>query len=81
MEINWQDIYYFTASFAMIVVFIAFIWLIRLFFIASKFINSFTKKAHQWNNVIDDVRYFKKSIKINILRFLLKIIGKVDKKI
>ena len=36
MIINWQDIFYFTASLVMIVTLIFYIWLMWLFFIASK---------------------------------------------
>jgi len=76
MVINWQDIFYFTASLVMIVILITCIWLMRLLFIISKFIRNFTAKAHKWSDIVYDIRYFKKSIKLNILRFLLKILDK-----
>lgn len=76
MEINWQDIFYFTASLAMIITLIICIWLMRLFFIASKLIRNLTATAHKWSNIVNDIRYFKKGMKLKVLRFLLKIIDK-----
>ncbi|VVA44454.1 conserved hypothetical protein [Candidatus Roizmanbacteria bacterium] len=81
MEINWQDIFYFTSSLAMIVFFICCIWLIRLFFIASKLIRNLTVEAQKLNNIVDDVKYFSTSIKLKVLKFLSKILDKADKKI
>ena len=76
MEINWQDVFYFTASLVMIVVLITCIWLMRLFFIASKLIRNFTTAVHKWSNVVDDIRYFRKGIKSKFLKFLLTILDK-----
>ena len=81
MEINWQDVFYFTSSLAMIVFFICCIWLIRLFFIASKLIRNLTVEAQKLNNIVDDVKYFSSSIKLKVLKFLSKILDKADKKI
>ncbi|MEK7522065.1 MAG: hypothetical protein AAB569_00645 [Patescibacteria group bacterium] len=81
MEINWQDVFYFTSSLAMIVFFISCIWLIRLFFIASKLIRNLTVEAQKLNNIVDDVKYFSTSIKLKVLKFLSKILDKADKKI
>ena len=78
MNINWQSIFYFTASLAMIVVLITCVWSIWLLFITSRLINNFTAKARKWNNIVDNVRYFKKNIILNVLRFLLKILDKGD---
>lgn len=81
MEINWQDVFYFTSSLAMVVFLIACIWLMRLFFIASKLIRNLTDEARKLNNIVDDVKYFSTSIKLKVLRFLSKILDKTDKKI
>lgn len=78
MVINWQDIFYFTASLVMIVTLIFCIWLVRLFFIASKLIRDFTAEVHKWSNIVNDIRYFKKNIKSKVLGFLLKILDKGD---
>jgi hypothetical protein len=53
----------------------------RLFFVTSKLIEKLTKSADKWGNVVDEVKYFSKIIKLNVLRFLLKILGKETKKI
>ena len=76
MEINWQDVFYITSSIAMITVFFALIWLLWLFFITTKLINNLTNKVHEWNNVVEDVKYFSKSIKLKVLKFLSKILDK-----
>jgi len=81
MIINWQNVFYITSSIAMITAFFALIWLMWLFFIASKLIRNFTNEVHKWNNVVDDVKYFSKSIKLKILKFLSKILDKKSKKI
>jgi len=81
MEVNWQDIFYFTASLVMIVILITSVWLMRLFFVTSKLIEKLTMSADKWGNVVDEVKYFSKSIKLNVLKFLLKILGKETKKI
>ena len=65
----------------MIVFFISCIWLIRLFFIASKLIRNLTVEAQKLNNIVDDVKYFSTSIKLKVLKFLSKILDKADKKI
>lgn len=79
MVINWQDIFYFTASLVMIVTLIFCIWLVWLFFITSKLIRNLTETAHKWSNVVDDIRYFEKDIKLKVLGFLLKILNKGGK--
>lgn len=76
MGINWQDIFYFTASLVMIVTLIICIWLMRLFFIASKLINNLTATVHKWSNIVDDIRYFRKNVKLKVLSLLLKIFDK-----
>lgn len=74
MGINWQDVFYFTASLVMILTLIISVWLIWLLFIASKLIRNFVEEVRKWSN-------FKKNIKLKVLGFLLKILGKEDKKI
>jgi hypothetical protein len=78
MGINWQDVFYFTASLVMIVTLIICIWLVWLFFIISKMTKHLTTTVHKWSNIVDDIRYFKKDIKLKGLRFLLKILDKGD---
>ena len=81
MEVNWQDIFYFTASLVMIVVLITSVWLMRLFFVTSKLIEKLTESAHKWGNIIDDIKYFKEEVKLKVSKFLLKIIDKrIDNK-
>lgn len=81
MNINWQNVFYFTTSLVMVIVLITCIWLMRLFFIASKLIKNLTDEAHKWNNIADDIKYFSKSVKLKILKFLSKILDKGSKKI
>lgn len=81
MVINWQDIFYITTSLAMVVLLITGIWLIRLFFVASKLIKNLTNEANKLNHIVSDVKYFSTSIKLKVLRFLSKILDKADKKI
>ncbi len=81
MEINWQNIFYITTSLVMIVVFITCLWLMRLFFVASKMIKNFTETAHKWSNIVDDIKYFKEDVKLKVSKFLLKVLDKKGKKI
>ncbi len=81
MVINWQDVFYFTASLAMIAVFIICIWLAWLFFIVSKLIKNLTVAAQRLGNISDDLRYFRKDIMLKISRFLSVILDKRSKKI
>jgi len=81
MEINWQDVFYITSSIAMITAFFALIWLMWLLFAASKLIRNLTNKAQKLNNIVDDVKYFSTNIKLKVLKFLSKILGKENKKI
>ena len=76
MTINWQDIFYFTASLAMIMVFISCIWLMQLFYITSKVINNFIASFQRWNGVVDDIKYFRKNVQLKILSFILQILNK-----
>jgi hypothetical protein len=80
MEINWQSVFYFSASFMMIIVSITSLWLLRLIFTASKVINNLSSTVHKWSNVVDDIRYFKKGMKLTVLRFLLTILEKGGEK-
>lgn len=81
MEINWQDIFYFTSSLAMVVFLIACIWLMWFFFIASKLIKNLTITANRWGNIVDELKYFKETVKINFSKFILKVLSKETKKI
>jgi len=65
-----QDVFYFTASLTMIVVFVTCIWFLWLMFIASKLIKSLTNVSYEWN-----------VIKSKVLGFVLKILNKGAKKI
>jgi cell division protein FtsL len=76
MNINWQNVFYITASLAMIVIFIASIWLMWLFFNVSKLINNLKTTVHKWSNIVDDVKYLKEEIKLRVSKFLLKILEK-----
>lgn len=76
MIINWQDVFYFTASLVMIAALIVCIWLMRLFYTASKLINNLKATAYKWSNTINDIRYFKKNVKLKFLSFLLQILDK-----
>lgn len=78
MGINWQDVFYVTASLAMIAVFATCIWLMRLFFIASRLAGKLSETTRRWSRFADDINYFRNGIKSNILRFLLKILNKGD---
>jgi len=81
MEINWQDIFYITSSLVMVVILIMSFWLMRLFFIASRLMRNLNNEAHKLSNIVDDVNYFSKSIKLKVLRFISKILDKADNKI
>ena len=76
MEINWQDIFYITASITMIVFFISCIWLIRLLFVATKLIKIFTLRVQEWDHGIDEIKYLIAGTKLKVSRFLLKILDK-----
>ena len=65
----------------MITAFFALIWLMWLLFAASKLIRNLTNKAQKLNNIVDDVKYFSTNIKLKVLKFLSKILGKENKKI
>lgn len=80
MEINWQNIFYITASLTMIVVFVTCIWLIWFSFLALKLVRNITKVIHVGSNIIDDIGYFKKSIKFKVLSLLLNILKKGGEK-
>jgi hypothetical protein len=45
---------------------------------ASKLIKNLTTKVNKWGNIINDIRYFRKNIKLKVIKFLLKILGKGD---
>jgi len=76
MEINWQNVFYFTASLAMIVVAITGIWLMWLFFTASRIIKNLTIATRRWENIVGDIEYLRKGIKLKVLSFILKILEK-----
>lgn len=76
MEINWQDIFYVTASLTMLVIVIVNIWIIRWLIVASKMIRNITATSQKWSIVINDVFNFRKGITLKLLRFLLT---KLDK--
>ena len=81
MEINWQDVFYFTSSIAMITAFFALICLIWLFFIASKLIRNLMVRIQQLDHNVDEIKYFIADAKLKASKFLLKILDKKDKKI
>lgn len=79
MEINWQDIFYIIASLTMIVVFITCIWLIWFSLFALKLVRNIIAAIRVGSNIIEDVGYFRKGIKLKALSFLLKILEKGGK--
>ena len=76
MNINWQDIFYFTSSLAMIVFLIACIWLMWLFFVATKLVKNLLMRVQQWNHDVDEAKYFISDVKLKVSKFLLKILDK-----
>ncbi len=81
MEINWQDIFYITSSIAMITAFFALIWLIWLFFVATKIIKIFMVRVREWDHDIDEIKYLIADVKLKVSKFLLKILDKrIDNK-
>ncbi|MEK7495703.1 MAG: hypothetical protein AAB603_03875 [Patescibacteria group bacterium] len=81
MEINWQDVFYITSSIAMITAFFVLIWLLWLFFVATKLIKNFTFKIQQWDHNVDEIKYLITDVKLKVSKFLLKILDKKSKKI
>jgi hypothetical protein len=79
MEINWQNVFYITTSFAMVAAFVVFIWLIWLLFIVSKLTNNFAIAVQRLGNIPDDIRLFEKEIILKVSRFLLQILKKGGK--
>lgn len=51
----------------MIVVLITSVWLMTIFF-------SVSKRIHEWNNVVDDIKYLVKNIKVSALNLILKVL-------
>lgn len=80
MDINWQNIFYITASFVMIIVIIVSIWLMRLLYVVTKLIEKLAKSVDRWENVVEDVKQFGNGIKSKVLKFLLKVLNKGTKK-
>lgn len=81
MEINWQDIFYITSSIAMVTAFFALIWLIWLFFVATKIIKIFMVRVREWDHSIDEIKYLIADVKLKVSKFLLKILDKrIDSK-
>lgn len=78
MSIDWQDIYYVTASIAMVIIMIVGVYLLRLLFIASKILKDVNITTRGWVHLIEDITYFRKSIKSKILGFVLGILDKKD---
>lgn len=76
MEINWQDIFYITSSIAMITAFFALIWLIWLFFVATKIIKIFMVRVQEWDHDIDEIKYLIADVKLKVSKFLLKVLDK-----
>lgn len=76
MYINWQDVFYFTGSLAMIMFVFAGIAIIWSVVWVARSIRQLVAVANRWKNVADDVRYLQQGIKYRILSFLLKIIDK-----
>lgn len=72
MEINWQDIFYFTSSLAMVIFIITCILLSRLFFVILKLIRNILEETYKLNGVVNDVKYFGTLIKLKVLKFLSK---------
>lgn len=79
MAINWQDVFYITVSLAMVVVFVTCIWLIWFSFLALRLVKNITTAVHMWSNIVGDIDYFRKGIKLKILSFLLRILEKGGK--
>ncbi len=76
MEINWQDIFYITSSIAMIAAFFVLIWLIWLFFVATKLIKIFMVRVKEWDHGVDEIKYLIADVKLKVSKFLLKILDK-----
>lgn len=76
MEINWQNVFYFTASLAMIVTFIVSVWFMWLLYVATGFIKNFKSLSYRWEHTMDNVRYFKKNIILKFLGYILQILDK-----
>lgn len=74
MTINWQDVFYITASLAMVAVFITCLWSLWFFFIASRVVRGILRKAQQWDNNVDKIRFFIVSVESKFTKFLLNIL-------
>lgn len=80
MEINWQDIFYITSSIAMLTAFFALMWLIWLFFAATKLLKILMIRVREWNHEVDEIKYLIADVKLKVSKFLLKILDKKNKK-
>ena len=71
-----QNIFYLTASLAMVAVLIICIWSMWLLFKWTRLVNSWIAAVPKWNDVVHDAMYFKEAVKLKMSKFILKILDK-----
>lgn len=75
-----QNIFYFTASLAMVAVFIVCIWSMWIFSKSVKLINRWMEAVPKWNDMVHDTKYLGEEVKLKLSKFILKILDKKGKK-
>lgn len=80
MAINWQDIFYITATLMMIGIVVVNILLIRWLIGVSIMIRKVAATTQKWRAVAVDILNFRKGITLRVVRFLLTILDKGGEK-
>lgn len=79
MEFNWQEASYVATTLGMIVISLVGILCLWIFYNVLKLTDKLAKTVEESERVIDELNYFQKGLRLGIIRFLLKIIGKGEK--
>lgn len=64
----------------MLTAFFALMWLIWLFFAATKLLKILMIRVREWNHEVDEIKYLIADVKLKVSKFLLKILDKKNKK-
>lgn len=73
---DWQQASYVATTFGMMVIAIVGILFLILFYNLYRLSKKIDKTIEEGGRLVEDVYYFQKGVRLGIIRFLLKIVGK-----
>lgn len=76
MGIAWQDIFYVVATLSMVVVVVAFIWILRILYSLSMLFSNLVHASQKMRNGIGEIKNLRKNVTLGILGKIIHVLDK-----